>query len=140
MKSYPKNSPEAMARVVAMTMIADAALDDRELALMDRLRFYDIIGLDREGFADVVEQYCEDLLQTDGAGTDGERVALLAPERVDAVLDGIDDPGRQRLTAQMIASVAGADGRMHLTELALFGHVLARWNLSLEDLTAPAGG
>ena len=31
MKTYSDNSPEAIARVLAMTMITDAKLDDREL-------------------------------------------------------------------------------------------------------------
>lgn len=132
MKTYPPNSPEAVARVIAMTMITDARLDDRELEVMDRLFLYDIMGLDREAFSAVVRTYCDDLVRHGGA--EGGRIDLMDRERIDDIIGQVDDPERRLQTARMIATVAKADGHLHDAELALFRHVLTRWNLSLEDL------
>jgi hypothetical protein len=51
MKAYAKNSPEAISRILAMMMITDAKLDDREIEIMDQLRILDIIGISRSGLS-----------------------------------------------------------------------------------------
>ncbi|MEI7968616.1 MAG: TerB family tellurite resistance protein [Betaproteobacteria bacterium] len=134
MKTYPRNSPEAMARVIAMAMITDAKLDDRELEIMDHLYLYEVLGLSRTEFSEVVRQYCDDLVGSPGAVPG--RVDLMDRDRIDAVIDAIDDPQKRLQTAQMIANVAKADGHLHDAELALFRHVLERWDLSLDQLKA----
>jgi uncharacterized tellurite resistance protein B-like protein len=136
MKTIDKNSPEALARVLAMTMITDARLDDQELDVMDRLRLYDLIGMSRLQFSRVVEAYCEEILQ--GGSPDG-RVNLLDRARVDPIVDAVDDPEKRLLAARMVINILKADGRLEETELALFRHILERWGLSLEALVgAPA--
>jgi uncharacterized tellurite resistance protein B-like protein len=137
MKEYPRNSPEAMARLLAMTMITDARLDDRELEVMERLRLYDLLGLSRADFARVVEDYCEDLL---AAGAPDARVNLVDQARVDAVADAIDDPEKRLLAAQMVINILKADDRLEEVELALFRHILGRWGLSLDALTEAVRG
>ena len=132
MKTYSKDSPEAMARVLAMTMITDARLDDRELDAMDRLRLYELMGLSREDFSRVVKDYCDDLLHGGGASTG--KIDLMDRDRIDAVIDSIGDSSMRLKTAHMILAIAKADGQLHDTELALFRHVLSRWGLSLEQL------
>jgi uncharacterized tellurite resistance protein B-like protein len=131
MKSYAKNSPEAMARVLAMTMITDASLDDRELEVMERLRLYDLLGLSKARFSRVVEDYCEDLLR---AGAPDSRVDLLDAGRIETVTRAVDDPKKRLLTAQMVLNVLKADDRLHAAELALFRQILERWELSFDAL------
>ncbi len=136
MKTIAKNSPEALARVLAMTMITDAQLDDQELDLMERLKLYDLIGISRVQFSAVVADYCEELLQ---AGAPDGRVNLLDRARIDRIVDAVEDPAKRLLAAQMVINVLKADGRLEETELALFRHILDRWGLSLEALVgAPA--
>ncbi|MBL8533124.1 MAG: TerB family tellurite resistance protein [Betaproteobacteria bacterium] len=134
MKTYAKDSPEAMARVLAMTMITDARLDDRELDAMDRLRLYELMGLSREDFSRIVKDYCDDLLR--GGGASNGKIDLMDRDRIDAVIDSIDDSSMRLKTAHMILAIAKADGQLHDTELALFRHVLSRWGLSLEQLAS----
>ena len=137
MKTIPRNSPEALARLLAMTLITDARLDDRELAAMDRLKLYDLIGMSRLEFSRVVEDYCEELLQ---AGSPDGRVNLMDRARIDAIVDAIDDPPKRVLAAQMVVNLLKADGRLAETELVLFRHILERWGLSLEALVeSPVG-
>jgi hypothetical protein len=44
-KLYPKDSPAAMARVLAMTMMADACFHPRELEALDRVGAFGCLGL-----------------------------------------------------------------------------------------------
>lgn len=131
MKTIAKNSPEAVARVLAMTIVTDARLDDRELEVMDRLKLYDLIGMSRVQFSAVVADYCEELLQ---AGSPDSRINLLEPARIDRIVDAVDEPAKRRLTAQMVINILKADGRLDDPGLALFRHILDRWGLSLETL------
>ncbi len=55
-RSYPRNSPEAVARVLAMAMITDGEVDDAEIALFDRLDLFRMIGLSRQGFSQVLSE------------------------------------------------------------------------------------
>jgi hypothetical protein len=132
MKHYAENSSEAMARVLAMTMIADAKLDDRELDIMESLALYDMLGLGRGAFAEVVQQFCDDLVADGGAP--GGKVDLMDRARIDAVLAPVTDPAKRRVTAQMVVNIAKADGALHDNELALFGQVLTRWGLTVDAL------
>lgn len=138
MKHYPKDSPEAIARVLVMTLFTDAEILDEEIEALDRLKLYELMGIDREGFAAVVEDYCADLLAGDGQAE--ARVDLLDAGRIEAVLAPIEAPDKRLLTARMLANVVVADGRMHETELALFRAVLEHWGLTLQDLASAGRG
>lgn len=131
MKDYPKNSPEAVARVVAMMMITDSRLDDRELGIMDELRIYDIIGISRGRFSEVVQDYCGDLM---GAGGKNGHIRLVDKDRIDAIVDLVDDREKRVQACGMMLNIAKADGKLHDTELAVFKYVLDRWGLTLESL------
>jgi hypothetical protein len=131
MKDYPRNSPEAVARVVAMMMITDSSLDDRELGIMEELRIYDIIGISRSGFSQVVQDYCTDLIGTSGKNG---HIRLIDKDRIDRIVDLIDDKKTRVQTCGMLLNIAKADGRLHETELAVFKYILDRWGFTLQSL------
>jgi len=131
MKHYERNSPEAISRILAMMMITDAKLDDREVEVLDQLRAFDIIGISRAAFSQVVEDYCGELL---GAGSASGRVRLVDKERIDRIIDLVDDHATRVNTCGMILNIANADGKLHDSELAVFGYVLERWGMTLESL------
>jgi uncharacterized tellurite resistance protein B-like protein len=131
MKAYAKNSPEAISRILAMMMITDARLDDREIEIMDQLRIFDIIGISRSGFSQVVQDYCGELLN--GGAHDG-KIRLVDKQRINAIVDLVDDPRKRVDTCGMILNIANADGKIHDTELAVFGYILERWGMTLESL------
>jgi hypothetical protein len=136
MKTYPKNSSHAMARVLAMTMITDARLDDRELGIMDRLGIYDMLGLTKAEFAGVVRDYCDEVV---AAGSPDGKVNLMDRSRIDAAADLVQDPQRRMELAQMMLNVAKADFALHDAELALVRHILGRWNLSFDEVARAVG-
>lgn len=131
MRTYATDSPEALARVIAMTMITDAKLDDRELEIMEILFLYDVLGVSRPEFSAIVKDYCSDLV---AAGSPNGKIDIMDRERIDRVVDEVQDPKKRLQTAQMIANVIRADGHLHDAELALFRHILERWNLTLDQL------
>ncbi len=133
MNNYASNSPEAISRVLAMMMITDAKLDERELEVLDELNIYELVGISRDGFAQVVQEYCEDLLQSSNPQ---ERVRLVDKDRIDRIIDCVDDRHKRIYTCGMLLNVANADGQISDSEMAVFTYILERWGLSLEELEA----
>ena len=133
MKAYSKNSPEAISRILAMMMITDARVDDREIDILDKLRAFEIIGISRVEFSRVVEDYCAALM---ASGTRDGRIRLVDKVRIDEIVDLVDDRQKRLFTARLILNIANADGKLHDTELAVFGYVLERWSMTLESLEA----
>ena len=65
MRSYPVNSPQAAARIVALTVFADGDIGDAEIAWLDRLVVHEQLGLTRHELHAVLDTFCEDLLSSD---------------------------------------------------------------------------
>jgi hypothetical protein len=133
MRTYRKNSPEAVSRIVAMALISDAELDGAELEALENLDFYERIGIDKPAFADVFADYCRDISQA--AGKDG-RVKPLDAALIDQALAEVDDPVRRLTAVVAIAAVMKADGGVSNSEAALFNHILKRWALSPDAVEA----
>lgn len=131
MKTYPTDSPEAMARLLAMVMITDARLDDREMDALERLDLLRLIGLSREQFSRVVKAYCDEVVATGSA--DG-KVNLMDRARIDAVVDAVQDPRKRMDAASMALILMKADEQFHEAELALLRYTLQRWGMSFDDL------
>jgi len=47
MRSYPTNSPQAAARIAALTVVADGDIGDAEIEWLDRLAVHEQLGLAR---------------------------------------------------------------------------------------------
>jgi len=137
MKHYERNSPQAVSRILAMMMITDAKIDDRELDVLDRLRALDIVGISRPAFTQVVQDYCAELIEADS--TSG-RVRLVDKQRIDRIVDLVDDHRTRVNTCGIILNIANADGRLHDSELAVFGYILERWGMTLESLERDLAG
>ncbi|WP_137938714.1 hypothetical protein [Chitinivorax sp. B] len=131
MTPFPQNSPEAMARILAMLMIADGNMDDRELELLEKLKLYDVLGLSRKQFIEVLHQYCEELEQS--ADPDGT-IHLVDRVRIDELLDAVDEPKKRLLLCAMVLDLSKADADFSDVEMAIFTHMLDHWHLTLEDL------
>ena len=131
MKQYKQNTPEAMARILAMLMVADGSMDDRELELLDKLNIYGILDIDRKKFIEVLHAYCNDL--SDSADADGT-VHLVDRARIDELLDCVDEPKKRLLLCAMALDMSKADAEFSELEMAIFTHMLDRWHLTLEDI------
>lgn len=133
MRPYPTNSPEAAARIVALTMLADGQLSRTELALADRLQIHRQLGLDRATLRRVIHEVCEDLL--DEAHLAWADSCRITPRSLQGLMADIDDPALQRKVAALCVQVAEADGRVAEGEAALLMAAVEHWNLQHEMLS-----
>jgi hypothetical protein len=62
MRHYPSDSPEAMGRLVALTLLADGAIDASELKQLDHTDTIRRLGLNEASFDTVIHELCNDLL------------------------------------------------------------------------------
>jgi len=131
MKKYAANSPEAMARLLVMTMLCDGTMDPREMDGLEKLHIYEAIGISRQGFIAVLHAYCNDL--SDEAEEDG-RIHLVDRQRIDDLLDQITDPSKRLLTAALVLDISKSDKAISEPELAIFKHLMERWHLTLDDI------
>jgi len=75
MRTYPCNSPEAGAGIVALVLIADGNVCRSELDALDHLEAARELGLQPDAMPGIVQTLCEDLLLGAYAGgtLQGER-------------------------------------------------------------------
>ncbi len=134
MRTYPANSPEAIARILAMVMITDGNMDARELDALEKLHTYDLIGIERRRFAQILSEYCDDI--SDEADEDDGSIKLIDKARVDTLLDGITDQGKRILTCAITVDLCKSDGEISDPEMTLLRYMMQKWNITLEDIEA----
>ncbi|SMC28177.1 hypothetical protein SAMN02745857_03139 [Andreprevotia lacus DSM 23236] len=133
MKKYANNSPEALARILVMQMSCDGNFDPAELDELEHLHMYEALGISRKDFITVLQDYLNDLSdEADDAG----QIKLIDRERIDLLLDAVDDPKKRLLVAALALDLSKADDDFSEAELAVFRHMLGRWHISLEQLQA----
>lgn len=133
MKKYPYNSPQAMARILIMQMVGDGNFDPSEIDELEHLNVYELLGISRKDFITVLQDYCNDL--TDEADAEG-KIKLIDKQRIDDLLETVDEPKKRMLVAAVALDIAKADGDFSEAEMAIFSRLLQRWHLTLEDLQA----
>ncbi len=133
MKKYPYNSPQAMARILIMQMIGDGNFDPSEIDELEHLNVYELLCISRKDFITVLQDYCNDL--TDEADAEG-KIKLIDKQRIDDLLETVDEPKKRTLVAAVALDIAKADGDFSEAEMAIFSRLLQRWHLTLEDLQA----
>lgn len=131
MKKYAINSPEALARVLVMQMVCDGNFNPEELEELEHLHVYEVLGISRKGFIQVLHDYCNDI--SDEADEEG-RISLINRERIDLVLDGVSDSKKRLQVAAMALDLSKSDKTINDAELAVFSHMLKQWRLTLDSL------
>ncbi|WP_374261025.1 TerB family tellurite resistance protein [Zoogloea sp.] len=132
MRAYPTNSPEALARLIAMAILADGRLDNREI---DWLKHHDtaaLVGVDRDVLVQALLDCCRDVITE----AEQERVFLLEDRRLARLADDITDPAKRKVALSAMLIIAKADGTVSEGEQTLLRFLMKRWALSLEDLAA----
>jgi len=130
-RRYRRNSPEAVARVVASLLIGDDRISPRELDFMDRAGMFSIIGVERHLFMRIASELIGEIRRDRETALDPRRVR---DERFDAALDAIEDRDQQNLVSAVLVYLAAADSNLDEEGKALVRHVFQRWNVSAETL------
>lgn len=135
MRKYAQNSPQAAARIVALTLVADGDVGKAEFALLDEIAVHQQLGLERDALHDVVDAFCEDLLSSkqlawaDACPVDDYTLAELMEE--------IDDPGLRRKVLDLCVKLAAVDGHVALGESIVLVSAVEHWGLHDHMLRAP---
>ncbi|MCK9259087.1 MAG: TerB family tellurite resistance protein [Azoarcus sp.] len=128
----PLNEQRAIAaRLVALTLISDGELANREVEALDRHEIAALLGIPRDELIQAVIDHCQQLL---ARGGNAEATRVLDLEQVEHMLDRVTDPSLRALTCQAMLVLSKADGRISQPEQTLLRHALSRWDLSLDEL------
>ncbi len=131
-RRYRKDSPEAVASVLAALLLGDGRLDPREIDFMDRVGVFGIVGVPRETFLRVAsEAYAAMQGETVPAATQGARL--------DAALEAVRDRDLQLLVSAVLLYLAEADHAICEREVALVRQVFERWCVSAAELERGVG-
>lgn len=110
MHNYSRNSPQAAARVLALTMIADGNVCRTEVDTHRQIGIEAALGLAPGGFGEVLHTLCEDLLQS--AASNGSLTCCIDQSLLDSLLHDVDDPALQRKLVAAISAIVAADGHL----------------------------
>lgn len=119
------------AEVVALTLLADGVLANREIEQLDRLRIAELLDIPRDVLIQAVINHCRRLLERAG---ERETVRLVDLERFEAMLDRITDPALRLVVCRAMVVLSRADGMISPPEQTLLRTALTRWGLSLEAI------
>lgn len=130
MRSYSANSPQAAARIVALTVVADGDIGDAEIEWLDRLAVHEQLGLARHELHALLDIFCEDLLSSDQLKWAD---ACPVDERTLAELMGeIQDPTLRRKLLRLCVELAEVDARVDEGESTVLVAAVEHWGLHQE--------
>jgi uncharacterized tellurite resistance protein B-like protein len=127
MRNYPRNSPQAAARLLALTMIADGNVCRSEVDTLCRLGVEAELGLPPGGLPEVLQTLCEDLLQS--AASSGSLTCCIDDAMLDSLLRDVDDPALQRKLVAAIAAATAADGHLADAEQRVLDAMRRCWRI-----------
>ena len=132
MRSYPTNSPQAAARILALTVVADGDIGDAELQWLDRLAVHERLGLARHELLALLDTFCEDLLSSDQLKWAD---ACPVDERTLADLMGeIQDPALRLKLLRLCVELVEVDAQVDDGESFVLVAAVEHWGLHHEML------
>ena len=130
MRAYPTNSPEALGRLLAMAILADGRLDNREVDWLTHHDTAALVGVEQDLLIQVLLDCCRDVITE----AEQERVFLLEDHRLARLADDVTDPALRKVALSAILIIAKSDGDVSEGEQTLLRFLMQRWGIALEDL------
>ncbi|WP_374580590.1 TerB family tellurite resistance protein [Pseudoduganella sp.] len=125
MKSYVIDGPQAMSRILALTMIVDGHVSPSELSALRNAPFLEQVGVDADTFDCTMRELCEDLLLAVPNRNAG--LVEINPALLDEVLAEIQDPVLQMCLLKAMLDIVYADGMLDSRETVLVRRAARRW-------------
>ncbi|QIM53524.1 TerB family tellurite resistance protein [Hydrogenophaga crocea] len=124
------NSPQAAARIVALTVVADGDIGDAEIKWLDRLAVHEQLGLARHELHALLDTFCEDLLSSDQLKWAD---ACPVDERTLADLMGeVQDPALRLKLLRLCVELAEVDAHVDDGESSVLIAAVEHWGLHRE--------
>ena len=125
MHAYQTNSPEAVSRILALTMIVDGHLSPSEVRAMHHSKYLEQVQIDDETFDRTLRELCEDLL--DAAANRHAGMVEIDPRLMDALLLDLRDPLLQIRVWRTMVDIIHADGHLDGREATLVRRAARAW-------------
>ena len=127
MRSYPTNSPQAAARIVALTLVADGHVDSVELDALERAGAYEQLGLTRGEMHAVLQGFCEDLMQSQSSHWAG--ACQIDPGTLNQLMAEVEDVAMRKTVLRLCVAVAEADSHVADAESIVLVSAVEQWGL-----------
>jgi uncharacterized tellurite resistance protein B-like protein len=139
MRQYPRNSPEAAGRLLALALMADGQVSPVELSRLEDLMAHTRLGLRRPVWLHVLHDFCAELASlrrrsqaAAGAGN-GTAAGDLATELLRSLLSQflaeVDDPRLRETVLTLCLEAIDADRVVTHGESEVIEAVFSRWGL-----------
>ena len=132
MRKYPQNSPQAAARILALTIVADGDVSRAEFTLLDNMAMHEQLGLDRDTLHEVFDTFCADLLSDNLLTYAG--ACPVDEYTLSALMAEIDDPQLRRRLLDLCVRLAEADAHVAEGESIVLVAAVEHWGLHHETL------
>jgi len=127
MRNYSVDSPQAAARIVALTLVADGDIGDAEIEWLDRLAVHEQLGLTRLELHAVLDAFCEDLLSS---GQLKWADACPVDERtLSDLMADIEDPALRLEVLRLCVELAEVDSHVSEGESIVLVAAVEHWGL-----------
>lgn len=126
---YPRNSPQAAGRILALALIANGEVKASELAVLEAMQAHDQLGLTRQEWHDVLHELCADLLLSAQMRPD----CLIDPQMIEGLLAGVDNVTLQRLVLRLCTEIVNADGQIDSGESIVVLTAIDHWGLHPDE-------
>jgi hypothetical protein len=130
MRSYPLNSPEAAARIVALVLIADGHVCRLEFDAVNQLDAAGELGLEPGALPRIVQSLCEDLLMGSYAGA--SMTGSLDDDALAALMAEVNAPVLRHKVLRLAVAAARADRHLAEGEALVLAAARRHWNLGEE--------
>ena len=127
MRNYSEDSPQAAARIVALTLVADGDIGDAEIEWLDRLAVHEQLGLTRLELHAVLDAFCEDLLSS-GQLTWADACPVDERTLGDLMAD-IEDPALRLKVLRLCVELAEVDSHVDEGESIVLVAAVEHWGL-----------
>jgi len=127
MRSYPHNSPEAAARIVALVLISDGHVCSSELDILKQLGAEQELGLEPHLLPHIVHTLCEELML--GGYETGSLMASVDDSSLASLMAEISDPALQRTVMRLSLAAVRADGHLADGETMVLEAARHHWRL-----------
>lgn len=126
MRSYPPDSPQAVSRLLALTVISDGGGSPSELAATYRLSILDYAGIEEEVFDQVLRELTADL------PTLSDGLVTVEANMIDQCLAEIVRPDLQLRVWKAMWQLAYADDDFAHAEVALLHRATQAWGIQAD--------
>lgn len=132
MRHYAPDSPEATARIIALTLLADGAIDLSEIESIKRYRIIENLNLSQRLFDEVVHGFCEDMLVVSHRGQSGH--IELDRETAKALLSDIQSSDLQHKVLRAMLDIVNADTKLSGSEAIVVAEAMKLWDIDLRQV------